>query len=44
LPYLVKSDKGWFNEFVGQIVDKNSGKKEDKYLYSYSDKSGKFNM
>jgi hypothetical protein len=22
LPYLVHSDKGWFNEYVGQIQDK----------------------
>jgi hypothetical protein len=40
----VKNDKGWFNEFAGQIVDKKTGLKEDKYLYSFSDKSGKFDM
>lgn len=44
LPYLVKTDKGWFNEFVGQMVDNKTGEKEDKYFYSFSDKSGKFDM
>ena len=35
---------GWYNEHLGQLVDDETKEHKDRYVYSFSDSSGKFDL
>jgi len=41
---LTKEIGSYYIEYTGQVENALTGEHEDKYMYSYSDKTGKYNL
>lgn len=44
LPYLKHKEHDWYNEHLGQLVDEKTDEHMDRYVYSFSDRFGSFDL